>query len=199
MRKQILKLRTAISWSCFGRGSIICRRRDWRSISVAGPAISVVGSRRCFRAGVSTLNRRFRRRCLPRPGKWTPDGAPVRYHEVRLPASPLGGYDMIFFQQPVAPSCRSGDAVVHDSRLGKPGVPGVRHGSAAVRMTVHKPNCSWSSMRPTSPPSCGMISLHSLLAAYDEAEITEQLCRAELSLCVEVVSDRHVVVWGDVG
>jgi hypothetical protein len=38
--------------------------------------------------------------------------------------------------------------------------------------------------------------LHSLLAAYEEAEIVEQLHSASLPLSVEVISDRHVIVWG---
>jgi hypothetical protein len=41
--------------------------------------------------------------------------------------------------------------------------------------------------------------LHSLLAVYEAAEIVEQLCRVGLPLCVEVVSEHHVIAWSDVG
>lgn len=39
---------------------------------------------------------------------------------------------------------------------------------------------------------------HSLFAAFEPAEVKEQLCEAELqhSLSVHVVSDRHLAVWG---
>ncbi len=40
--------------------------------------------------------------------------------------------------------------------------------------------------------------LYSLLAAYEADEITMQLRQANLPLCVETVSDRHFIAWGNV-
>lgn len=127
----------------------------------------------------------------------TNDEAPIRYIEMRLPAQPVDRYDMIF-----------SNSLLH--HLDDPGVLW-----ATIRDWAN-PGCRvfiMDLLRPDNQATADALVaeyvadepavlqhdfLHSLLAAYEVAEITGQLRDAELPLCVEVVSDRHVIAWGDV-
>jgi SAM-dependent methyltransferase len=128
-------------------------------------------------------------------------GARVRFHEVLLPqgSAPGRSYDLIF-----------SNALLHHLED-----PGALWSSA----------CRWSGtdtlffvmdlMRPESrgrvqelvdrhacnEPDVLRTDFHnSLLAAYRPSEVREQLEGASLShLEIEVVSDRHFIVWGPIG
>lgn len=127
----------------------------------------------------------------------TPDDAPIRYIEARLPVSLTGRYDMIF-----------SNSLLH--HLADPAVlwstirNGANRGCRVFVMDLLRPGDRATAeilvaqYAADEPPVLQNDFFHSLLAAYEEAEITAQLCRAGLSLHVEAVSDRHVITWGDV-
>ena len=127
----------------------------------------------------------------------TPAHAPIRYTEVRLPAAALGRYDMIF-----------SNSLLH--HLAEPAVlwktirDRANSGSRVFVMDLLRPDSRADAERlvgeyaAEEPPVLQKDFLRSLCAAYEEAEIVMQLQEAELPLTVEVVSDRHVIVWGHV-
>jgi SAM-dependent methyltransferase len=127
----------------------------------------------------------------------TPDTAPIGYKEVRLPATPTGRYDMIF-----------SNSLLH--HLAYPAVlwstirDWANSGCRVFVMDLLRPDSRASAERLVNqyagdePDVLQNDFLHSFFAAYEAAEIVEQLQRADLPLSVEVVSDRHVVVWGHV-
>ena len=127
----------------------------------------------------------------------TPDIVPIRYSEVCLPAAPTGRYDMIF-----------SNSLLH--HLADPDVlwstirDWANSGCRVFVMDLLRPESRVAAERIVNqyagdePDVLQHDFLHSLFAAYEKAEIVEQLQRANLPLNVEVVSDRHVVVWGDV-
>jgi trans-aconitate methyltransferase len=127
----------------------------------------------------------------------TPDDASIRYLDVRLPASPPGRYDMIF-----------SNSLLH--HLADPAVlwatirDGANRGCRVFVMDLLRPDDRATAemfvaqYAAEEPPVLQYDFFHSLLAAYEAGEINEQLRKAGLSLCVEVVSDRHVIAWGDV-
>jgi trans-aconitate methyltransferase len=125
----------------------------------------------------------------------TPETAPIRYTEVRLPAAPTGRYDMIF-----------SNSLLH--HLADPAVlwstiyDWANSGCRVCVMDLLRPESRAAAERLVDeyagdePTVLQNDFLHSLLAAYEEAEIVEQLQSAGLPLSVEVISDRHVIVWG---
>jgi len=127
-------------------------------------------------------------------------GARVRFHELLLPAEPPapGGYDLVF-----------SNALLH--HLSEPSVlwssvkRWARHGASVFVMDLLRPP-SVADARDFvaryaagEPPVLQRDFHRSLLAAYRPDEVREQLERAALThLELEVVSDRHFIVWGDV-
>lgn len=127
--------------------------------------------------------------------------ARIEYHEVRLPAPPSedGGYELIF-----------SNSLLH--HLADPGVfwSTIRDWSEALGtvfvMDLLRPP---SRERVTelvrryadSEPEILRTDFHnSLLAAFEIGEVEAQLEQADLEhLQVEVVSDRHFIVWGAAG
>jgi len=127
----------------------------------------------------------------------TPDDMPIRYIEVRLPEFPFGRYDMIFSNSLLH---HLDDPAVLWSTIRDWANPGCR----VFIMDLLRPGNRATAEKfvgqyaADEPPVLQKDFLHSLLAAYEEEEITEQLRRVDLQLCVEVVSDRHVIAWGNV-
>ena len=127
----------------------------------------------------------------------TPDTTPIRYAEIRLPASPPARYDMIF-----------SNSLLH--HLADPSVlwstirDWANHGCRVFVMDLLRPTDRETAEllveQYAADEPCVLKNdfLHSLLAAYEVVEIAGQLREAELTLQVEVVSDRHVIAWGDV-
>ena len=127
----------------------------------------------------------------------TPDNTSIRYMDVRLPDSPPGRYDMIF-----------SNSLLH--HLANPAVlwstirDVANRGCRVFVMDLLRPEdrvtaeALVAQYAADEPSVLQYDFFHSLLAAYEEAEITEQLRKAGLPLRVEVVSDRHVIAWGDV-
>jgi trans-aconitate methyltransferase len=128
----------------------------------------------------------------------TPSDAPVQYIERLLPSAPTGRYDLII-----------SNSLLH--HLSDPAVLW-----STIRDWAGQHSCRvfiMDLMRPDDQATAeALVMLHaadepavlrhdflySLLAAYEAAEISEQIHRAGLALHVEVVSDRHVIAWGDV-
>jgi len=129
----------------------------------------------------------------------TPGQAPIRYRETLLPApAPERRYDLIF-----------SNSLLH--HLADPAVLW-----ATIRDWSNEP-CRIFVMDLLRPPdrktARALVEqyaagepdvlrhdfLHSLLAAYTAAEIRAQVRTARLPLRGEIVSDRHVIAWGDVG
>jgi len=127
----------------------------------------------------------------------TPETAPVRYMAVHLPAAPTGRYDMIF-----------SNSLLH--HLADPDVlwstirDWAKSGCRVFVMDLLRPESRAAAEKFVNqyagdePDVLQHDFLHSLFAAYEEAEIVAQLQTADLPLSVEVVSDRHVVAWGHV-
>lgn len=128
----------------------------------------------------------------------TPDDAPIRYREIQLPApAPAQRYDLII-----------SNSLLH--HLAEPAVLW-----ATIRAWSNDP-CRvfvMDLLRPADRETAQALVeqyaagepdvlrhdfLHSLYAAYTDAEIRAQVRAAGLSLRVEVVSDRHIIAWGDV-
>lgn len=128
-------------------------------------------------------------------------GSRIRFHEALLPSESLPGsaYDLVF-----------SNSLLH--HLSDPAVlwSSVRRwGSADGHVFV------MDLLRPQSPAeAASLVDLytagepellrsdfhHSLLAAYRPDELSAQLAGAGLGhLEVEVVSDRHLIVWGRIG
>lgn len=129
----------------------------------------------------------------------TPGDAPIRYREIRLP-SPVPGqrYDLIF-----------SNSLLHhliDPAVLWATIRDWSHDSCRVfvmdllrpadRMTAQALVDQYAA---DEPDVLRHDFLHSLLAAYTDAEIRAQVRAAGLPLRVEIVSDRHVIAWGDVG
>jgi len=127
----------------------------------------------------------------------TPDDMPIRFIEVRLPVLPIDRYDMIFSNSLLH---HLDDPAVLWSTIRDWANPGCR----VFIMDLLRPDDRTAAERfveqyaADEPPVLQNDFLHSLLAAYEAAEIAEQLLRGNLPLCVEVVSDRHVIAWGNV-
>jgi len=127
----------------------------------------------------------------------TSDDLPIRYIEVRLPVLPVGRYDMIFSNSLLH---HLDDPAVLWSTIRDWANPGCR----VFIMDLLRPDDRATAERfvkqyaADEPPVLQNDFLHSLLAAYEAEEISEQLLRIDLPLCVEVVSDRHVIAWGNV-
>ena len=128
-------------------------------------------------------------------------GARVRFHEVLLPqgSAPRRSYDLVFsnallhhLEDPEAlwsSACRwSGtDTLLFVMDLMRPESRG------RVQELVDRYACN-------EPDVLRTDFYNSLLAAYRPSEVREQLRRASLShLEIEVVSDRHFIVWGPIG
>jgi len=127
----------------------------------------------------------------------TADDTPIRYINARLPMSPTGRYDMIF-----------SNSLLH--HLADPAVlwsticDGANPGCRVFIMDLMRPvdrvtaEALVEQYAADEPAVLQHDFFHSLLAAYEEQEIVEQLRQAGLPLHVERVSDRHVIAWGDV-
>ena len=76
-------------------------------------------------------------------------------------------------------------------------------GAAVFIMDLNRPNSQTSAAQLVTQYSGGEPEIlrrdffNSLLASYRPEEIEEQLKQAELPFKVEVVSDRHVVIYGN--
>lgn len=127
--------------------------------------------------------------------------ARIEYHEVRLPAPPSedGGYELIF-----------SNSLLH--HLADPGVfwSTIRDWSEALGavfvMDLLRPPsrervAELVRRYADSEPEILRTDFHnSLLAAFEIGEVEAQLEQADLEhLQVEVVSDRHFIVWGAAG
>jgi cyclopropane fatty-acyl-phospholipid synthase-like methyltransferase len=127
--------------------------------------------------------------------------AHIEYHEVRLPATPLAGdgYELIF-----------SNSLLH--HLADPGVfwSTIRDWSEAlgavfVMDLLRPPSREMAAdlvqRYAGSEPEILRTDFHnSLLAAFEIGEVEAQLEQADLEhLQVEVVSDRHFIVWGAAG
>jgi len=128
----------------------------------------------------------------------TPADMPVQYLELLLPSPPTGRYDIIF-----------SNSLLH--HLSDPAVlwATIRdwagpHPCQVFIMDLLRPDNQAAAealvmkYAADEPTVLQHDFLYSLLAAYEAAEISEQIHQAGLALHVEVVSDRHVIVWGDV-
>lgn len=127
-------------------------------------------------------------------------GTRVRFHEVRLPQGPAPGgpYDLIF-----------SNSLLHHLRA-----PEVLWSSARQWSGAETRVFVMDLVRPESQERAGELVdryacdepevlrrdfFNSLLAAYRPSEIREQLAKASLGhLEIEVVSDRHFLVWGPI-
>lgn len=127
----------------------------------------------------------------------TPDRMRIRYIEQYLPAPSIDRYDLIL-----------SNSLLH--HLADPAVLW-----STIQDGAHRP-CRvfvMDLLRPANRAAAEQLVaqyaadepavlqkdfLYSLLAAYEEEEINGQLHDAGLPLSVEVVSDRHVIAWGDV-
>lgn len=127
--------------------------------------------------------------------------ARIEYHEVRLPAPPSedGGYELIF-----------SNSLLH--HLADPGVfwSTIRDWSEALGavfvMDLLRPPsrervAELVRRYADSEPEILRTDFHnSLLAAFEIGEVEAQLEQADLEhLQIEVVSDRHFIVWGAAG
>lgn len=126
----------------------------------------------------------------------TPDETQIQYIEAYLPAQLTGQYDMIFSNSLLH---HLDDPTVIWSTISDGVSPGCR---VFVMDLLRPPDRETAEVFVTQysgdePAVLQNDFLHSLLAAYEEAEIVEQLRSAGLPLCVEVVSDRHIIAWGD--
>lgn len=128
-------------------------------------------------------------------------GARVRFHEVRLPqgSAPRRSYDLIF-----------SNALLH--HLEDPGAlwSSARRWSGPDTllfvMDLMRPESRDRVQELVDRYACNEPEVlrtdfyNSLLAAYRPSEVREQLGGASLGhLEVEVVSDRHFIVWGPIG
>ncbi len=128
----------------------------------------------------------------------TPDDAQIQYIETYLPTLLTGQYDMIF-----------SNSLLHhlDDPAGLWSTirSGANQGCRVFIMDLFRPpdrktaEVFVKQYAGDEPAVLQNDFLHSLLAAYEEAEIVEQLRSAGLPLCVEVVSDRHIIAWGGIG
>jgi SAM-dependent methyltransferase len=127
-------------------------------------------------------------------------GTRVRFHELRLPQglAPSGSYDLIF-----------SNSLLHHLRAPEVLWSSARQWSRAATLVF-----VMDLIRPESRDrASALVDRHaynepevlrtdfynSLLAAYRPPEIREQLRAAELGhLEIEVVSDRHFLVWGPI-
>jgi len=127
----------------------------------------------------------------------TPGDLQIRYIDSYLPSPSIGRYDLIF-----------SNSLLH--HLEDPAVlwstirEGYDHSCRVFVMDLLRPSdrdkadslvAQYAADEPTVLQN---DFLYSLLAAYEVNELTDQLHRADLPLCVEVVSDRHVIAWGNV-
>jgi len=127
----------------------------------------------------------------------TSEDLQIRYIDVHLPSPSLGQYDMIF-----------SNSLLH--HLADPAVlwSAIRDGAnnpcrvfvmdllrPADRVTAERLVAQYAADEPAVLQN---DFFYSLLAAYEVGEIKEQLRQAGLPLCVEKVSDRHIIAWGDV-
>ncbi len=128
----------------------------------------------------------------------TPDELPVRYQAVLLPAPATDRYDLIFTNSLLH---HLADPAVLWATIRDWSNPGCK----VFVMDLLRPDdrataeAFVAQYAADEPAVLQEDFLNSLLAAYEEAEITGQCREAGLPLCVEVVSDRHVIAWGDVG
>lgn len=127
----------------------------------------------------------------------TPDDVPIRYHEVRLPAASTDRYDVIFSNSLL--HHLADPAVMWSTILNWARLP-----CRVFVMDLLRPDDRATAENlveryaADEPDVLRKDFLYSLLAAYEQAEIVEQLRDAGLSLDVDVVSDRHLIAWGDV-
>ena len=127
----------------------------------------------------------------------TPDDAQIQYVEAYLPAPSIDRYDVIF-----------SNSLLH--HLAEPAVlwstiqDGANRPCRVFVMDLLRPADRVTAERLVAqyatdePIVLRNDFLYSLLAAYEMDEIKDQLHQASLPLCVEVVSDRHVIAWGEV-
>lgn len=124
--------------------------------------------------------------------------ARVRFHEARLPegAPPGRAYELLFSNSLLHHLAAPQDLWSALRRLGRPG-------ASVFVMDLLRPRSADAARRlvaryAASEPEVLQRDFHrSLLAAYRPEEVREQLSRAGLAgLASEVVSDRHLVVWG---
>ena len=127
----------------------------------------------------------------------TPDELPIRYRAVLLPAPATHRYDMIFTNSLLH---HLADPAVLWATIRDWSNPGCK----VFVMDLLRPGDRATAEAFVEQYAAGEPAvlqedfLNSLLAAYEETEITGQCREAGLSLCVEVISDRHVIAWGDV-
>ena len=125
-------------------------------------------------------------------------GTRVRFHEVRLPQGPApsGSYDLIF-----------SNSLLHHLRAPEVLWSSARQWSRAATlvfvMDLIRPESRGRASELVDRHACNEPEVlradfyNSLLAAYRPPEIREQLREASLGhLEIEVVSDRHFLVWG---
>ena len=127
-------------------------------------------------------------------------GTRVRFHEVRLPQGPApsGSYDLIF-----------SNSLLHHLRAPEVLWSSARQWSRAATlvfvMDLIRPESRGRASELVDryaynePEVLRTDFYNSLLAAYRPSEIREQLGKASLGhLEIEVVSDRHFLVWGPI-
>jgi trans-aconitate methyltransferase len=128
----------------------------------------------------------------------TPAEIPVEYIERLLPSSPTGRYDLIFSNSLL--HHLSDPAVLWSTIRDWAG----QHPCRVFIMDLLRPDTQATAealvmqYAADEPTVLQHDFLYSLLAAYEAAEISEQIHHAGLALHVEVVSDRHVIAWGNV-
>ena len=127
----------------------------------------------------------------------TATDAPIHYRNVHLPASPTAQYPLIFSNSLLH---HLDDPAVLWNTVREWLVPG---GQVFVMDLFRPPNRAAAEALQREytagePEVLRHDFLHSLLAAYEPEEIRQQLVSASLNLTVESVSDRHVIVWGQV-
>lgn len=165
--------------------------------------------------GAGDVSRRFAAAC---PG-WQVlaiDGSPTMLKFARAMTQSAGLADRIRFQEIVLPAVppdeQRYDLVFSNSLLHHLADPGVFWSAARNWVAAAGQIFIMDLLRPANraiardlvqrhsgdePEVLRVDFFNSLLAAFRESEIDEQLTRAGLAhLAVEIVSDRHVIAWG---